>query len=1244
MIRNLLLTLGIILITNFVVLAQQGALQGKIVDKATKEPIPFANIIVENRGSQVGGTSSDFDGNYTIKPIPPGKFDVKATFVGYKTKIIQGVTIGADRIRFLDIELEATAETLETVEVVDYKVPLIDKDRTASGASVTAEEVAKMPVRSATAVATTVGGVFSEDGERGSVRGARGDATATYIDGIRVIGNSSVPQSAIEQVDIILGGIPARYGDATSGIINVTTKGPARKFGAGLELESSQYLDPFGHNRVGFNLMGPLIRGKNKKNTSLLGFFIAGDINYNKDGRPSAIGYYKLSDEAQKYIEENPLRSSGTGSGSFLNGEYLRSSDFEHIKTSQNTSINTYNFIGNINIRTTETINFTVGGSYFYRKGHGDNDFNSFYASSLTNSDNNRLRTETTYRGYAKFSQRFPGDVESTSAFKNFFYVIQFDYTKYKGEYGDPNHGSDLFKYGYLGQFTTHKTPTYELGYDTIDGQLYSNVWLLNTWDYDTLVDWTPSDINPLIAEHTNNYYNIYEGQAAGNYDNFSDIQLGGGLLNGDSPDRIYTLYDVPGRIQSGYYKWDNDQYNIRLDASLDIKNHAIKLGFQYEQRVERYIGYNPVGLWTLMRGLTNYHILELDKDNPVAIEYDGHVDTIIYYRKYDAASQKEFDKNLREKMGLAVDGLDYILTDSYDYETGDIKYYDKYGKLHTTTIDGGQFDISMFSADELWNQGFNYVGYSGFDYTGKKISDQPSYDDFFNTKDENGNYSRLIGAYRPIYMAGYIQDQFAFRDLVFNIGVRVDRFDANQPVIKDPYSLYPTIPLSKVTKINDRPVSHPSNMGGDYVVYVDDVDNPSQIVGYRNGSTWYNDQGIEVTDPAVLGNSFAPVLDPTYKDSGTGNYQVTSASFKDYDPQINVMPRISFSFPISDEALFFAHYDVLTQRPASNIYTPPSTWYYFTNTSGRINNPALLPQETRDYELGFTQKVSNTSSLTLSAFYREMRNQIQVYRFSGAYPKDYDSYNTIDFSTVKGLTAEFDLRRTHNARVRASYTLQFADGTGSSKTTAASLIAAGLPNLRSIFPLNWDRRHSFNILLDYRWSHGKEYDGPRTQRKEGKKPIDWLSNTGFSLTINGGSGVPYTASRNVNSPLSSTSNLLKGTINGSRKPWQFRLDLRVDKDIYFNMGKAEKENVRQVYMNVYLQVLNVLDTKNVISVYPYTGDPDDDGYLSAAEWQREINTQLDPQSFRDLYNIYVDQPNNYSTPRQIRLGLIFNF
>jgi hypothetical protein len=77
--------------------------------------------------------------------------------------------------------------------------------------------------------------------------------------------------------------------------------------------------------------------------------------------------------------------------------------------------------------------------------------------------------------------------------------------------------------------------------------------------------------------------------------------------------------------------------------------------------------------------------------------------------------------------------------------------------------------------------------------------------------------------------------------------------------------------------------------------------------------------------------------------------------------------------------------------------------------------------------------------------------------------------------------------------------------------------------------------------------------------------------------------------------------------------------------------------------MNVYLEVLNVLNAKNIIAVYRSTGNPDDDGYLSAPEYQAGINAQNDPKAFRLLYSLRVDDPYHYSLPRRTRLGIILN-
>ena len=1234
MLKKLLLTLCIVLASWSLALAQQGRLKGVITDKDTGEPVAFANVVLENGGTQVGGASTDFDGNYDINPIPPGTYDLRATFVGYNTVVMKGVVIPANKITFQDIQMSMQSEVLDAVEIVDYKVPLISKDQTSAGATITAEEIAKMPNRSAEAVAATVGGVFSQDGEVGNMRGARSEGTVYYVDGVRVIGQSSVPQSAIDQVEVILSGTPAMYGDVTGGIISMTTKGPARTFGAGLEVEQS--IDGYGHTRVGFNVQGPLIKGK-KSETALLGFFLSGEFTRNKDGAISAIGHYKASDSWLDYIKDHPLRLGASGDGVYPNGEYTRMGSMEYVKNSQNTANWSTAFTGNINIRTTETINLTFGGTFNKSRGHGFSRNQEYF-----NFDKNYIYDNQTWRVYGRFTQRFPTDPESNSLIKNFYYSLQVDYTRYNASNYDPDHKKDIWKYGYLGRYEIYKTPSYVMDTSiTVNGHTYNNVWHTASWDYDTLVKFYASDYNPLLAKYTSMVYDLYS-DPAGHYTNFDEIQLNQGLLNSDSPDYFYGLYAAPGMIQSNYAYSESDQFNVNLSTAMSLGNHELKLGLQYEQRNSRYYGVNGSRLWYLMRNLANFHIDQLDINNPEIVSYDGFVDTIKFYRLYNASDQYQFDKNLRSALGLSVTGVDWINTDSYNFENNQIEYYDRDGNLKYATLDGG-FDLSMFTPDELTQDGNSYVSYYGYDYLGKKLKKQPSFDDFFTETDENGNYTRPVGSYRPIYMAGYIQDKFAFKDLIFNIGVRVDRFDANQKVLKDPYILYDYYTVGdKMSNgqivLPDGTVANvPGNIGDDYAIYVNNINNITEVVGYRHENTWYNSEGAEISDPTTL--AVVDRVTPWVKDKDQTHVDVKS--FKDYDPQWSVMPRISFSFPISDEALFFAHYDVMTQRP-SNIHTNIYDYYYFNENSGTINNPALKPSQTIDYELGFTQKLTNSSSMTITAYYNELRNMIQMYRYTGAYPKDYTSYSNLDFGTVKGLTASYDLRRTKNVRLRASYTLQYTNATGASTTTMSALIAAGVPNLRSTFPMPWDRRHQFNVTLDYRFADGKDYNGPVTKR-EGKKPIQWLANTGASLTMQGGSGTPYTAQSNINSPISPGTNLLKGSYFGSRLPWAFRFDLRVDKDIDLKLGKKDGDK-RPAYLNVYLQVLNLFNAKNIIDVYSSTGNPDDDGYLSAPEWQREIASQTDADSYAELYRLYVNNFYNYSSPRQIRIGMIFNF
>jgi hypothetical protein len=421
-------------------------------------------------------------------------------------------------------------------------------------------------------------------------------------------------------------------------------------------------------------------------------------------------------------------------------------------------------------------------------------------------------------------------------------------------------------------------------------------------------------------------------------------------------------------------------------------------------------------------------------------------------------------------------------------------------------------------------------------------------------------------------------------------------------------------------------------------VVYVNDLQNPTAINGYRDGDTWYNAQGVEIPDPRAISTSAG--IAPLLADPDAVGENLNSNAFEDYDPQWNIMPRISFSFPISDEAVFFAHYDVLTQRPVGNNILNPWDYLLIRDVGQRpVNNPNLRPTRTVDYELGFQQVLSRTSSLKIAAFYRETRDEIQVRQLVEAFPVTYNSFDNFDFGTIKGLTMTYDLRRTGNVSLRVAYTLQFASATGSNSGTALNLINSGEPNLRIIFPTNRDQRHLLITTFDYRYGSGADYNGPVI----GGKQI--LANTGLNIVGTLGSGTPYSQQRLVTGTQLLTGGgqpQLEGQVNGSRLPWQFNIDAQLDKSWELKFGKGEEK--KTAFLNAYLLVNNLLNTLNVIDVYRFTGNPDNDGYLDNPRFQPQIEAEIDPEAFRQLYALKMNNPFNFSAPRTIQLGLRLDF
>ena len=1252
MCKKLLLVLGFAILFGGVVYSQTGTIKGVVKDH-TGGILEFANVFLKKEDKVVNYAMTNDKGEYQIFGIEAGTYDVEvdATLTVCKKKQTQkGVGVSADKVTFLNFKINCSQD-LDVVEI-RWERPVFEADNTTSSAKLSGADVRKQPGRSITRALSNMEGVASVDGAVTSVRGNRSDGQQTIIDGVRVRGGSSISMSSVEELELIQGGIPAEYGDGTSFTV-ITTKGVSKDFHGSFEVMGS--LDGYNNFLAAAYVTGPILKGKKRDDPARIGFSISAEANYTKDGSPARGGTWRATDEIIDYLIKNPNRYVDGGSilpGFNKNVDYITKEDMYRQRVRRNADSWGYFAQGKIDFVTGKYKNITISinGSYQYSKSKGWG-----IANALFNNNNFSEGKSSTVRVYGRLNHRVFTDTAANAILKNIMYNINVNYTYYKSNSYDSHHRDNLFNYGHIGKFKTYKANSFAEGSLEVDGIRYYNMYIMNNI-YDSLVVFdASSSSNPDLAWYTLNFVNNYSPEdindlfkedlaAAGlssyPYNN-TLYQSMGALLNGDAPSSSYGLFTIPGMPTTGYSKGEQTSIGAKANLSMNLANHEIKLGYEFDRVSARGWSVSPYTLWTLMRQSANKHISDLDLEHPIFVGQDT-----IMYNRLNAGGQTTFDRSVRTSLGLDPDGLDWIDIDN---------------------MDPNQFDIGMFSAEELL-VGISgpLVSYYGYDYTGTKRNNRKtSIKDFFTATDKNGNKTYNIGAYQPVYMALYVQDKFSIQSLLFNVGLRIDRFDANQSVLADPYLFRPAYTAGEVRNLfvdNQGNSVIPANATDDWVVYVSqkdktlDPDN-STIIGYRNGNTWYDAKGQEVLNGEdLLGANGGPILKEALEEGAIS--KVHYGAFKDYKPQWSFMPRISFSFPVSDKSLFYAHYNIITKRPG-NLQLSPISYLFIekfgSSASNVVTNPNMLPEKSIDYEIGFRQKIGERSAISLQAYYSEKRDQIQSYRYTGAYPNTYYSFANIDFGTVQGFSVSYNLRQTKNLTFRASYTLQFAKGTGSSETSGLAIISSGQPNLRTLNNLSFDQRHRLTANIDYHFGSGSDYNGPISKRqKKGSSTVTevrWLQDAGVNIQFSAASGMPYSRSSTPSSNYAAgTVSQLKGSINGSNRPWIFQCDLRLDKSFTFDMNKnktdaeGNKKGKKPGFVTVYLDILNLFNFKNIISVYEYTGNPDDDGYLAATEYQQQINSQVDVGAYIDQYMIRMQTPYNYSAPIRARLGIQFNF
>lgn len=158
---------------------------GKMTDAKTGEAIAFGTVALYQKGVLIKGTESDIDGNYNFPEVNPGTYDIEASLLGYANQKIVDLVIKPGRTHKVDFQLSDDAILLDVgVQVLSFKVPLIQIDNTTQGATVTAEKIRNLPSKGVDVIQNK-----GSNGEEVSIRGTRAKETVYFIDGIRVTGN-----------------------------------------------------------------------------------------------------------------------------------------------------------------------------------------------------------------------------------------------------------------------------------------------------------------------------------------------------------------------------------------------------------------------------------------------------------------------------------------------------------------------------------------------------------------------------------------------------------------------------------------------------------------------------------------------------------------------------------------------------------------------------------------------------------------------------------------------------------------------------------------------------------------------------------------------------------------------------------------------------------------------------------------------------------------------------------------------
>ncbi len=309
--------------------------------------------------------------------------------------------------------------------------------------------------------------------------------------------------------------------------------------------------------------------------------------------------------------------------------------------------------------------------------------------------------------------------------------------------------------------------------------------------------------------------------------------------------------------------------------------------------------------------------------------------------------------------------------------------------------------------------------------------------------------------------------------------------------------------------------------------------------------------------------------------------------------------PRLGISHPITERAKLYFNYGHYYQTPSFEYFYKSATANLSPNTL--VGNPNLEYEKTVSYEVGVNTEFTTDWVVDVAGYYRDVFNQIGTVEYRDG-PLVLNRYFNLGYARARGF--EFSLEKKPSAMwaFTLNYDFSYAYGKESAAADGLTQRNNGIPENRDEHPLDWDQTHSVSAYLTLMVS---ERDHPKPFGLA--LPNNWLSTLEFTF----GSGYPYTpSSYTENKP----ANLILA--NSARMPNTVTTELKIDK--YWKL-------TRQLRLTTGFEIFNLLNRKNVRSIYSESGNTHSSTHILNPTWTPGREN-------------YDNNPRMYSPPRQILL------